>query len=361
MRKTLILLVLCAFAAAAHATTVSGQFALVTNDGNTYSVKVQLEVGVAAGLGGASLQFTFNTGDMSYPTSPVSGTDYTFAAFSGGNYFPASVTQPAPGKLSVNIEYNGSVGLGTVVGTSPTDVVTINFKILNPQGHANLVWTLENLIADDQITAWSNGTFTPLDTGPLPIQLSDFTAGAVAQKGVTLSWSTTSETHNYGFEVQRSLQQASGFSTLNGSFQKGYGTTVVRHSYSYTDGSVGAGVYYYRLRQMDLDGAQQFSEAVKVTSLGGANPLPTEFALKQNYPNPFNPTTMIEFDLPKDAHVKIEVYNILGQKMATLLDEVRTAGVQHIAFNGASYASGVYLFRMSAGDKSFMRKMTLLK
>jgi len=361
MRNTLILLVLCAFAAAAHATTVSGQFAVVTNDGNTYSVKVQLETDVQAGLGGATLQFTFNTSDMSYPTSPVSGTDYTFAAFTGGSYSIATITQPLAGTLSVNIEYNGSAGLGTVVATSATDVVTINFKILNPQGHADLVWTLEHLLADDGATHWSTGTFTNIDTGPLPIQLSDFSAAAVAQKGVTLGWSTTSETHNYGFEVQRSSQQASGFTTLSGSFQKGFGTTIVRHNYSYTDGSVGTGVYYYRLRQVDLDGTEHFSEAVKVTSLGGANPLPTEFALKQNYPNPFNPTTMIEFDLPKDAHVRIEVYNILGQKMATLVDEIRTAGIQHIAFNGAAYASGVYLFRMSAGDKTFMRKMTLLK
>jgi hypothetical protein len=83
--------------------------------------------------------------------------------------------------------------------------------------------------------------------------------------------------------------------------------------------------------------------------------------MRQNYPNPFNPTTVIEFDLPKDSHVSLEMYNILGQRVMTILDEVRLAGSQRVQVDASRLATGVYLYRLVAGDKVFMKKMTLIK
>ncbi len=94
--------------------------------------------------------------------------------------------------------------------------------------------------------------------------------------------------------------------------------------------------------------------------------LPTEFTLSQNQPNPFNPTTDISFSLPRTGAVKLVVYNILGAEIATLVDEVRAAGIHTVTWNGQdksgrAVASGVYLYRLSTSDFSATKKMVLMK
>jgi hypothetical protein len=94
--------------------------------------------------------------------------------------------------------------------------------------------------------------------------------------------------------------------------------------------------------------------------------LPTEFALSQNVPNPFNPTTVVEYALPKDAQVNIAVYNVLGQHVKTLMNDMQRAGRQTVTWDGtdnsgSSVASGVYFYKIRAGDFSDTKKMVLLK
>jgi hypothetical protein len=89
--------------------------------------------------------------------------------------------------------------------------------------------------------------------------------------------------------------------------------------------------------------------------------LPKVFALFQNYPNPFNPTTMIKFDLPKETNVKLKVYNILGAEVATLVNNVMPAGHQSVAFNASKFASGMYIYRIEAGNFVEVKKMILMK
>lgn len=88
---------------------------------------------------------------------------------------------------------------------------------------------------------------------------------------------------------------------------------------------------------------------------------PEEYGLAQNYPNPFNPGTKISFDLPKESQVKINVYDMLGREIATLLDEIKPAGKHSVEFDGTKLTSGIYICRMEAGNKIFSRKMVLLK
>jgi len=93
---------------------------------------------------------------------------------------------------------------------------------------------------------------------------------------------------------------------------------------------------------------------------------PTVFSLAQNYPNPFNPKTMIRFALPKDSWVKLEVYNILGQKVKTLVDEKLTAGVKQVEWDGKDgkgleVASGIYFYKIKADNFSDVKKMVMLK
>jgi hypothetical protein len=93
----------------------------------------------------------------------------------------------------------------------------------------------------------------------------------------------------------------------------------------------------------------------------GEGSLPTAFGLNQNYPNPFNPSTNIEFALPVAADVRISVYNVLGQQVATIVNENMDAGEHTVAWDATNYSSGMYFYRISANDFSETKKMVLLK
>lgn len=89
--------------------------------------------------------------------------------------------------------------------------------------------------------------------------------------------------------------------------------------------------------------------------------LPNEYNLTQNYPNPFNPTTTIEFSLPKASMVKLEVYNVLGQKVSSLIDEFMPAGVHSVEFDGKNNPSGIYFYRLEHESGSQTKKMVMIK
>ncbi|UCG61827.1 MAG: T9SS type A sorting domain-containing protein, partial [Candidatus Zixiibacteriota bacterium] len=92
-----------------------------------------------------------------------------------------------------------------------------------------------------------------------------------------------------------------------------------------------------------------------------SNGLPKEFTLSQNYPNPFNPGTQISFALPEAARVRIDVFNILGQRVVRLVDRELEAGYHSVSFDGSRFASGIYLYRIEAGDFVANKKMLLVK
>jgi hypothetical protein len=89
--------------------------------------------------------------------------------------------------------------------------------------------------------------------------------------------------------------------------------------------------------------------------------LPTSYSLWQNYPNPFNPSTTIHFELPKESHVTLRIYNMLGQEVLTVLYEVRVAGRYDLRINGTLLASGVYFYRLVTDDFVQTKKFMLLK
>jgi flagellar hook assembly protein FlgD len=89
--------------------------------------------------------------------------------------------------------------------------------------------------------------------------------------------------------------------------------------------------------------------------------LPSEFALLGNYPNPFNASTVISYELPTDTHVKVEVYNISGQKVATVVDGQQEAGYRSVLWDASGTSSGIYLYKLTAGDYTEIKTMTLLR
>ncbi len=190
---------------------------------------------------------------------------------------------------------------------------------------------------------------------PYPVELKSFTA-TVKGKKVELNWATATEVNNYGFEIQRSAirGQRSEFETIG--FVQGHGVSNSTKYYSYIDNPFEKGSYSYRLKQIDLDGAFKYSDAVTV-DLGSV----TKFALKQNYPNPFNPTTEISFDVPKESRVRLSVYNALGQKVADLLNEKLSAGTHRVKFDGSNLSSGIYFYKMQSNGFTAIKKMILMK
>ncbi|MDR9446545.1 MAG: carbohydrate binding domain-containing protein [Balneolaceae bacterium] len=101
-------------------------------------------------------------------------------------------------------------------------------------------------------------------------------------------------------------------------------------------------------------------ESSTSTEQDGAT-IPSDYVLNQNYPNPFNPSTTIEFAMPQANFVTLEVYNMVGQKIATLVQGTRQAGVHTVTFDASTLSSGTYLYRMQAGDQMLLQKMTLIK
>lgn len=138
----------------------------------------------------------------------------------------------------------------------------------------------------------------------------------------------------------------------------------------YSDAAVVSGtVYYYKITAFDFSGNQSNASnevSLLVTEVGEGAGIPTEYALRQNSPNPFNPTTRIAYDLPQAAHVSIQIYNTLGMKVATIVDHDQPAGYYSIVWNGrdnqgASVASGIYIYKMEAGNYTSVKKMMLIK
>lgn len=122
------------------------------------------------------------------------------------------------------------------------------------------------------------------------------------------------------------------------------------HFYFTKTGAVGAALTRW------FEGEGWFKEASQEPSN-----LPAGFALCQNYPNPFNPTTTFEYALPKRSHVKLEVFNLLGQKAVTLVDEAQDPGYRTFNWKTSNLASGIYFYRLTAGDFSETRRMMLVK
>jgi hypothetical protein len=203
---------------------------------------------------------------------------------------------------------------------------------------------------------------------PVPVELSTFIA-SIHGRNVNLIWQTATEVNSYGFEIERRLTQTlsnppeadrgEGFNEwVKVGFVQGSGNSNSPKEYSFVDKKLITGKYNYRLKMIDNDGTFEYSDIVQV-EIG----LPREYAISQNYPNPFNPSTRIDYQLPFDSKVMIELYGITGERVTTLTDEELAAGyyTSDINANVLSLASGVYFCRMVAQDLSKQSTKTFIQ
>jgi hypothetical protein len=194
---------------------------------------------------------------------------------------------------------------------------------------------------------------------PLPVELSSFTASNNGRT-IQLNWGTKTEKNSNKFDIERSL-----VGNLNWAVVGSVKAAVLSNSpkqYSYSDTKLQSGKYQYRLKMVDNDGSFSYSsvEAAEVA-------VPKDFAVSQNYPNPFNPSTKIDYQVPVDAKVIMEVYNIAGQKVIELVNQEQSAGYYTVDFGASKLSSGIYIYRLAASDLatgnnfSSIKKMMLLK
>ena len=189
--------------------------------------------------------------------------------------------------------------------------------------------------------------------GELPVELVSFNA-SVDKNTINLRWITSTELNNSGFEVERR--------TANSSYKKiafvqGKGTTTQSNGYTYSDVVNQTGIYIYRLKQVDLDGTFEYSNEIMVNVIA----LPGQYALAQNYPNPFNPTTSIEYVIPQAGFVNLSVFNLLGERVAELVNEIMESGNHTIVFDASKFSSGTYIYTLSVNGNVVTKKMTLIK
>jgi len=197
------------------------------------------------------------------------------------------------------------------------------------------------------------------NTSGVPVELVNFTA-TWQENQILLSWITASETNNFGFEIERKISDE--WEVLG--FVEGAGTTTEMHYYSFIDNIAElnfADKLFYRLKQLDLDGAFNYSHEIEVmlTQL-------TEYSLHQNFPNPFNPSTTISFDLPVNSNVILTILSSIGEQVTKLADGGYVAGTHQVIFNASNLSSGLYIYRIQAvGEDGNVwvdnKKMVLMK
>lgn len=118
---------------------------------------------------------------------------------------------------------------------------------------------------------------------------------------------------------------------------------------------------YYMAGYKSADGHVMGKLNYVPTSIGEGDEIPTYPILHQNYPNPFNPSTVIGYELPESAHVRLSVYDLLGREVAVLVNEITPAGQYQAVFNGQNLSSGIYVYRLHSGEHLLTGKMLLMK
>ncbi|MDZ7306926.1 MAG: ammonia-forming cytochrome c nitrite reductase subunit c552, partial [candidate division KSB1 bacterium] len=207
---------------------------------------------------------------------------------------------------------------------------------------------------------------TAPDSGYSVDNLAPFAPGnvtaSVVDRKVSLSWDDPVDADFQYFAIYRS--------TIPGFDPKGTTPIKTLTGTTYLDSEVTAGQnYYYRLSAFDFSGNESAFSAelpVSITGVDDHSGVPTVFALQQNYPNPFNPETSIQYHLPTPGHVRLVIYSSLGQQVRRLVDRFQPAAYHVVVWDGRDDAgnllpSGVYFYRITAGNFTAMKKMVMMK
>lgn len=246
---------------------------------------------------------------------------------------------------------NGAPANAVVYGT------TNNLGTVNNTGLGDVAFRMNNSTVTVFVLGTNNGVGSYRVTQQIPVQLSSFIAN-VSGRDVQLIWTTATEINALSFEIEKNID---GVWRTIGSVKAAGNSTEIR-DYSYSDKNLNSGKYSYRLRMVDFDGSYDYSKIVEA-EVG----IPMEFSLSQNYPNPFNPSTTVNFAVPFDSKVTVQIFAVTGELVETIYDGQIGVGYHQFVWNASRYASGMYIYRMTAqsltNDQTFtsVKKMMLMK
>jgi len=238
--------------------------------------------------------------------------------------------------------------------TSTTSSGSAGMFQLTPSGNS-YIRSGDNNTDYTLVSAASVTQIPNLADTPLPVELTSFSVYPVGSK-IRIGWSTSTEMNNYGFEIQRaSVEMPSAWKKIGS--VAGNGNSNSPKQYYFEDTPLGGIQFLYRLKQIDLSGKFKYSD-VAIVSIA----TPASFKVAQNYPNPFNPTTIIKYQLPAAGKVSLRIYDLLGRVVTTLINEYEKAGNYNVTFNSNNkMASGIYIYKLTAGGGSVSKKMILMK
>ena len=323
------------------------------------------------------------------PTSSTAATGLTFKV-----YFPGDVD--GDGDVDLNFDTgNGascSPGCSSTSHSNPTPstwgAVTFNLNSLSVGSEVELEFHLEvqssppdlpavrSLFAevfsmdqdDVDSTPGNTGNNPPALTGDddecglvaaLPVELIAFES-ELDGRSVALRWQTASETNNAGFDVEhRYMDEADKTSAVFESlgFVEGAGTTLEEQTYTFRVEDMTPGRHVFRLKQLDYDGTFEYSPQIEV-SVG----MPESFLVSKVYPNPFNPEASLSFGVKQEQEVRVELFNMLGQRVKVFYQGRPAAGTtQTIQIDGSDLRSGVYILRVQGERFADTQTITLVK
>jgi hypothetical protein len=296
------------------------------------------------------LNFTSGTFSSAYAGITLGNSKYSNNA-SSNDYLNRYWTVNQSGISGFTCDVTAQYLVADIVGTESniyTGKYSAGWTLLN---QANVV----NHTLSGTVTGFS--TFTGGQQSSMPVELSSFSS-CVSERDVKLLWITSCETNNSGFEIQKSNVNNQNAEWTVAGYIRGSGTKITPTNYSFTDVKLKIGKYLYRLKQIDNNGNFKYHNLAGFVEIG----TPAKFKLSQNYPNPFNPFTKIDFQIPNDAKVTLKIYDILGREIVTLInDELKKADYYTVDFNASKFASGIYLYRITADKFVSVKKLTLLK
>ncbi|MEQ9298513.1 MAG: T9SS type A sorting domain-containing protein [Cyclobacteriaceae bacterium] len=338
--EILVITVLMGTAYGTSAQSYDLRFVEQSNDGSNLTMKLQLSFSATAALGSSNLVFSYNGLKVASPTLTAA---HNFDQSVDADYAVMTLTGPASNTVSINIELLTDDAGTSLSADVWTDVADIEFSILDNTGSTDFQWELSGT---QQTVAYldDNATFLSSDALEsenvvLPVELTSFTATYVAPN-VRLKWATASELNNDYFEVQRSAD--GGLWTTLGR-TSGAGTTNEPQVYRYIDQEAYSGGWYYRLLQVDYDGATEFSNLVWVPSQTVDQPA------VELYPNPT--MSRVTVRIPGASTIRQMTYRLVapsGSIMAQghLRSDLGAGLVADIDMYGLS--DGIYVLRLES-------------
>lgn len=202
-----------------------------------------------------------------------------------------------------------------------------------------------------QVHETHRGVITVID--PVPVELTSFKV-ELADNLVLVVWETATEVNNLGFNIERRMEKGNWAKIA---FIKGKGTSSSPQVYIYNDEEhLESGIYYYRIKQIDFNGTYRYYNKAQI-EIKNSN----SFELLQNYPNPFNPVTSIRYVVPEKSFIQIKIFNVLGNEVATLVNEEKSGGFYETTFDGSQLSSGIYYLQMKANEFQSIKKMILIR